>query len=373
MNTGTYISGAAHIGLIGWLLIGDVFRSEPPEPSITDVSVISATEFDAMFASSEAPEIAVDLAQMPEPPTEDELEQLTSPTEDIAPTLTEVSDPELPQEQEAMPDVTGLQLLPDADVSFDVPTMAIPSFDQGPDIEIDNSPEAKPRDAPRVAPIPFLRPDQDVAVDTEVTESAVEQEAPVVVETDSQDAAPEEATTEIVTEAEKPAGAPTSVPVPRLRPQPIQDFAAPEPSPEPPTPDTDALAAALAEAQEAPAATAAETESDIPIGPPMSLAEKETLRVAVSSCWNTGSLSSAALRVTVIVGVQMAETGKPVTGSIRLISSSGGSGDAVTQAYEAARRAILRCGTKGYDLPQEKFGQWRDIEMTFNPEKMRIK
>lgn len=85
--------------------------------------------------------------------------------------------------------------------------------------------------------------------------------------------------------------------------------------------------------------------------------------------------------------------------------------DAVTQAYEAARRAILRCGAKGYDLPkmfrvkavkqlccetfetqrccgrfeinlvhkliskrfQEKFGQWRDIEMTFNPEKMRIK
>ena len=44
-----------------------------------------------------------------------------------------------------------------------------------------------------------------------------------------------------------------------------------------------------------------------------------------------------------------------------------------SESYEAARRAILRCGTKGYDLPQEKFGQWRDIEMTFNPEKMRIK
>lgn len=373
MNTGTYISGAAHIGLIGWLLIGDVFRSEAPEPTITDVSVISATEFDAMFASSEAPEIAVDLAQLPEPPSEEELAELAKPTEDVAPNLTEISDPELPQEQETMPDVTGLQLLPDAEVSFDAPTMALPSFDQGPDIEIDNSPENKPRDAPRVAPVPFLRPDQDVAVDTEVTESAQAQEAPVVVETDSQDAAPEEATTEIVTEAEKPAGAPTSVPVPRLRPQPTQDFAAPEPAPEPPKPDADALAAALAEAQDAPEPAATSQQDDIPMGPPMTLAEKETLRVTVSSCWNTGSLSSAALRVTVVVGVQMAETGKPVSGSIRLITSEGGSGDAVTQAYEAARRAILRCGAKGYDLPQEKFGQWRDIEMTFNPEKMRIK
>lgn len=44
-----------------------------------------------------------------------------------------------------------------------------------------------------------------------------------------------------------------------------------------------------------------------------------------------------------------------------------------TQAFEAARRAILRCGATGYDLPAEKYGQWRDIEMTFNPEKMRIK
>ena len=43
------------------------------------------------------------------------------------------------------------------------------------------------------------------------------------------------------------------------------------------------------------------------------------------------------------------------------------------QAFEAARRAIIRCGSNGYDLPREKYGQWQNIEMTFNPEKMRIK
>ena len=40
---------------------------------------------------------------------------------------------------------------------------------------------------------------------------------------------------------------------------------------------------------------------------------------------------------------------------------------------EAARRAIIRCGASGYNLPVEKYDQWRDIEMTFNPERMRIK
>ena len=41
--------------------------------------------------------------------------------------------------------------------------------------------------------------------------------------------------------------------------------------------------------------------------------------------------------------------------------------------YEAARRAIIRCGAKGFQLPPEKYEQWRNIEMEFNPERMRIK
>jgi hypothetical protein len=366
VKTGSYISGAAHIGLIGWVLIGDVFSNDPPEPTVTDVSVISANEFDAMFADTAAPEIAVDLAMMAPAPNEDLLDDPVELTEDAAPLFEDPADTEAPAE-ETQPDVSGVQPMPDADVSLEVPTMALPSFETGPDIEIDNSDEPKAREAPRVAPIPTLRPETDVAVSNEVTQAAAEIEAPDVAEDAAEDAAPEEATTEIVTEAEQPAGAPTAVPMPRMRPQPTRTTQAP---PQPAASSdalNDALSEALGVASEAPAAP------PVPTGPPLSFAETEALRVAVSNCWNTGSLSSAALRVTVVVGVQMAETGQPVASSIRMISSDGGAGDAVTQAYEAARRAILRCGTKGYDLPVEKYGQWRDIEMTFNPEKMRIK
>ena len=58
-----------------------------------------------------------------------------------------------------------------------------------------------------------------------------------------------------------------------------------------------------------------------------------------------------------------------------MLDSSGGSALRLPneQAYEAARRAILRCGAKGYDLPADKYAQWQDIEITFNPERMRIK
>jgi hypothetical protein len=97
------------------------------------------------------------------------------------------------------------------------------------------------------------------------------------------------------------------------------------------------------------------------------------LRVAVSSCWNVGSLSTEALQTTVTVAVSMLQDGKPDIATIRMIGSQGGSAAAAKQAFEAARRAIIRCGARGYSLPAEKYAQWQDIEMTFNPESMRIK
>ena len=108
-------------------------------------------------------------------------------------------------------------------------------------------------------------------------------------------------------------------------------------------------------------------------GPPLTGGEKDALRVAVQRCWNVGSLPSDALSTTVVVAVSIARDGKPDTGSIRMLSSSGGSADAARQAFEAARRAIIRCGAPGFDLPLEKSSHWQDLELTFNPESMRIK
>jgi len=363
VNTGQYISGALHIGLIGWVLVGDVFRSEPPEPVVTDVSVISKAEFEALIASETPPDAMTEMQNLSFQAVEEEVVEQEQ-IEDVAPEFEVPDDPEPPIEDDS-PEFEDVQPVQVQDLLTEIPEMSVPSFQTGPDIKIDESEEAKPRDADRVAPVPFLRPELDVAVWQEVTEAAAEQEvADEVVEEQQEDAAPEEATTEIVTEAEKPSGAPGAVPVPRLRPQRSA-------SEETMQAQQSATEAALFEALASDDAPVEEQE--IPSGPPVTFSETEALRVSVSNCWNTGSLSSAALRVTVVVGVRLEESGKPVSASIELLSSTGGSGEAVTQAFEAARRAILRCGTTGYDLPAEKYGQWRDIEMTFNPEKMRIK
>ena len=95
--------------------------------------------------------------------------------------------------------------------------------------------------------------------------------------------------------------------------------------------------------------------------------------IAVKACWNVGALSSDALRTVVTVGVSMDQSGMPVQGSIRMIGFEGGDDAAARQAFEAGRRAIIRCAKTGYPLPPEKYAQWQEVEIVFNPEKMRMK
>ena len=93
----------------------------------------------------------------------------------------------------------------------------------------------------------------------------------------------------------------------------------------------------------------------------------------VRACWNVGALSSEAQRTIVTISVTLGQDGRPDAGSIRMIDSSGGSDASVSQAFEAGRRAILRCGANGFNLPPEKYDQWQTIEMVFNPEQMRLR
>jgi hypothetical protein len=108
-------------------------------------------------------------------------------------------------------------------------------------------------------------------------------------------------------------------------------------------------------------------------GPPLTAGERKAFQGALQQCHNVGSLSTDALGTTVVVGVSMTQDGKPVTSSIQLVSSAGGSAGAAKQAFEAARRAIIRCGARGFSLPVEKYSQWRDIEMTFNHEGVQFR
>ena len=97
-----------------------------------------------------------------------------------------------------------------------------------------------------------------------------------------------------------------------------------------------------------------------------SMKDAENFRNAVQACWivDEGSLVS---KVTVTVAMSMTPDGKVKSGSLRLVSGEGGSDRAKKIAFEAARRAILRCQKQGYELPKDKYEYWKEMQMTFRP------
>lgn len=370
MTTGTYISGAIHLGFVLILLFGGIFsRNRLPEMVVAEVSVISEAEFAALTRPSEAPSVS-DAAPQQVPPEPDPSPP-EAPQAEAAPAAPRPPEPTpAPEAPEAVPETPDL-IVPDAEVSTEAPVIqAPPTVEDGDTL----APEATPTPAPRVAPDPSPMPPPEAETAPEVVEDTAPVPDPAaqapVEETAA--AAPEAATTEIVTEAETPRElAPRESIRPRSKPaRPERVAETPKPTPPAPAapardPVADAVAAAVSEANRpTPAA---------PSGPPLTVGEKDALRVAVQQCWNVGSLSTDALRTTVVVTVAMARDGRPDTGSIRMTGFEGGTEATARQAFEAARRAIIRCGASGFDLPVEKYDQWRDIEMTFNPERMRIK
>ncbi len=363
MSSGTYISVVAHTFLILWVLIG--FRPQIDQVPIdsTDVTVVTSQQLENLIVDSSVQSPAEVIA--PPTPIEDAAEQPSSSAPDVEPNdRPQVADtqPVAPQpEPEEPPDLAELIVIPQAEVTDTPPDTPIsPPAVPAPVVEDTTTPA--PRPGSRVAPTPVAPRDPDTQV-TEVPQEAVEQaqtEAEVLEE--QQETQPEEATVDIVTEAETPA---TRLDAfrPSRRPANVAQQA-----PQDPQPDavTTALENLLSNQDDTP-------RTGGPASVPMTGAEKEVLRVAVGRCWNLGSLSTDALRTIVTLEFEVAQNRKPVNASIRLISAEGGSGDSVAQAFEAARRAILICGGRGFPLPPEKYEHWRRVEITFNPEQMGLR
>lgn len=355
--------------------------ADPPDFQVTDVSVISEAAFQAMI--SDAPQTSTD-PTAPLLPDQDSAVSNT-PDVDTQPKIAALSTPDRSQDVGEKPEVPSLTDVSRADAQVEAPvSMSPPATDsigatlltpEAPIADRDVNGQTQPErlamvapaeaPAPRVdtTPAPMPEPDAEVAPETE-TATSPDTDADQPAE-EATEKAPEQATSEIITEAkEKPtASAPLRTSRPKGRPVNLG---------EKPSSSSD-IAKAIARDQASAAATAVTPRpKPTPSGPPLTGREIEGLRLAVRECWNVNPSSEAA-RITVTISVAMAKSGQPLLNSIRVISSSEGSDSAKRSAYDAARRAIIRCAKGGYKLPSEKYDHWRDIEMTFNPENMRSK
>lgn len=372
LSRGTWISAGVHALLLLWLLFGRLFSAAPPELKVTGVEILTEEQFAALTAPDlPAPEApaqepvappAPPEPETPPPPPEPEpvVETPPAPPEPVAP----------PPEPEPVP-------LPDpVPPPPPTPVVEAPPAPEPPAVVVPNAPVSslrpKERPAPRVAPEPVAPPEPDTVVAEDRQEAAApDAVSPEVAETEAEATAPEAAATEIVTEAETPASsAPARSARPRARPP--QAAAAATEAPKPPVVEpsdtSEALNAALAEA------LAGGTSSSASSGPPLTRGEQESLRLAVQACWVV-DVGSQAANVTVTLAFDMEPDGRVVASSLKMIGSSGGTGSAVDAAFRAARAALLRCDAQngGYDLPADKYDQWKRIEMTFNPAQMRLR
>lgn len=361
MKTGAYVSGAGHVALFLWLIIGGFFiaRDDFEAISVTDVSIISAEEFQALQPSG--PETG-DAPPAIEAPNQDEPTPTPAPAPAPAPRPAPAPAPEPAPEPDVQPDVAP------APVIEDTPQ---PEGDPGAAELAPDAPPAVPEEADIIAQEVTEAPEPEVEIaDTAQSEVAPDETAePTSEPQEAQEAtAPEETTTQIVTEADETSNsAPTISTRPGRKPTPPPAAPAQTEVAETEEPATPGLEDLINEAV---------TEANEPVednanpgggtGTPVTRAEKGAFILAIQRCWNVGALSTDALKVTVTVGFTMTTDAKPENNSIQLINAEGGTGAAVDRAYETARRAIIRCGSAGFGLPADKYDQWRAVEVRFN-------
>jgi len=307
-----------------------LFRAPTSEAvQISEVNIITAEDFAAMQSSAPAP--SPEVATVPTI-TPSETTQETAPTI-VEPVELKESTPE-PEEQMAMV-----------------------------------APEPMP--APRIDTQSAPKPDVNAKeAETTQKETTPDETAVEVVEP-KQEHAPKEAATEIVTEADKPSEyAPTTSNIPRARPRDMAKRVAkanvPEPKEQPVAEDNtaDEIAEALAKAE------AENNKPDVPLGPPLTGSERAGLVLAVQQCWNVPIGLQNADDLVVVIAIELAQDGK-LASSPKMIAPAGAPTGAIKQAFEAGRRALIRCAP--YDLPREKYEQWRQIEVVFNPEEMAVR
>ena len=389
MQSGTIFSGIGHAGVILWVLVGEwLFAPDPVEEVIvTQVSMMTSAEFDALQAAATAspaedpapvrpeprPEPVVEPEPQPEPEPEPEPEPLPEPEPEPLP------EPEL--EPEPLPEPE-----PAPEVAVAEEEQPLPS--------VSTEENALPEAAEIVAPQPVEVETEAETSDTPTPAVSEDPAAEEVIEDQpTEETVPEDTGDVLQTEANQDQTEATGMTAsirPRSRPE------RPEPEPEPETevasaevPEEtsaepaeqpvddpsaeDPLAALLEEATETPVEDPAPAGGqDLPQGPPLTGGEISDIKSAIDRKWNLGSVSTEVMSTTIMILVTFSPEGAPI--SIDLLESDGPSEAATNTAFSTARRAVLRAHQEGgIPLPPDKYDTWREIEMVFDPNGMRLR
>ena len=133
MQTGTKISGLAHLALIGWALFGGAFRPEPVPFEVRDVSLVTAQDYADALRAYQPPETVAEPAAL-SPPEPTEPAPQVDPTQEAAPEQARPEESPAPPE-EALPERLPEPVPPQAEVQEAVPSLVTPDTPPAPEAQ----------------------------------------------------------------------------------------------------------------------------------------------------------------------------------------------------------------------------------------------
>ena len=374
MHVGHYISGAAHLSFLLWLVLGDVFTSKPDEISITTISIISTQQFEKEFVTDTIPQVSDEI---------EGLNQIESDQTTSNPTVSEI-DKQVPANSPKVPDIPKLHqdnielpkqiqsVIPDLSNEPDQP--GLNQDDPSPAPLPETTETQSPVIADRVASVPVIPQNEDAfnddAIDSLIQVPADQENSDFKIEEQNQST--RGATTEIITEPKKkPSGAPKKSLRPKGRPQILTE----NETKDTPSEDlVDAVSSALSNIENEPEnSESLDTVSNTSLNSAAAIESiGNALLKQIEPCWNV-DVGNQNAYVKVTVAFSLDKNGKIERNEIKLVASEGGEGSAARSAFTNAKKTIFKCQKKwdGFNLQDFDYEQWQQIVLTFNPDQMR--
>ena len=381
MDIGVKISGTAHAILISIAIFGaPIFSSDEENPiQISEVSLISLEEFELLtkenmpvFQSEPEPEVQEPELEpeVQEPEPEPEVQE---PEPEPEPEL-EAQEPEPEPEselevQEPEPEPEVQEIINESDSDLIAP---IADEDNLGELTPEFNENAAPKAAEIISDVSNEAPEEPADIgaleDTSFEKVNGADEEKLEIELNENTPA-EESTTQIVTEAEeqksdlvpsrtsKPKSRPKNLKTtkeiaikPKLKPKEVVEA------------EKDTTAESILESLK----EKKEPEPFLNLTPAQKESVGNIIRNKMRLCWNPPVGVENGLTNVMILGLKFDIDGKLVESPVNLTPNSGvGS----LQAFEAARRAVIRCSPYN-ELDPEIYDGWKELNLKFNPKNM---
>ena len=380
MDIGVKISGTAHAILISIAIFGaPIFSSDEENPiQISEVSLISLEEFELLtkenmpvFQSEPEPEVQEPELEpeVQEPEPEPEVQEPEPEPDQNRSTRARARTRTRTEVQEPEPEPEVQEIINESDSDLIAP---IADEDNLGELTPEFNENAAPKAAEIISDVSNEAPEEPADIgaleDTSFEKVNGADEEKLEIELNENTPA-EESTTQIVTEAEeqksdlvpsrtsKPKSRPKNLKTtkeiaikPKLKPKEVVEA------------EKDTTAESILESLK----EKKEPEPFLNLTPAQKESVGNIIRNKMRLCWNPPVGVENGLTNVMILGLKFDIDGKLVESPVNLTPNSGvGS----LQAFEAARRAVIRCSPYN-ELDPEIYDGWKELNLKFNPKNM---